>query len=361
MHRLRRLARLLSYPASRAFGTPIARPINLTLSVTFRCSSRCKTCHVSRTDGRELSLAEWRAVFRSLGRAPAWVTVSGGDQFRRLDLPEIVGSIHDLMRPAVINLPMNALLTRRIARALPEIARRTAGSRLVLNLSVDDIGPRHDALRGVPRSFEKVRSTFELARTLRHEHPHVVLGLHTVISRFNVERIETICDALRAWGADSTIAEIAENRVELRTVDCPISPTPAAYRAAVAHLQRRMRERRSAHPVGRLVEALRLEYYDLSAEIVRRAEQVIPCYAGLASAHIAPDGELWGCCVRATPLGNLRHAAWDFDRLWRGERAVAFRRSVRAGECACPLASASYTNMLLAPSSLWRVARNLVY
>ena len=92
--------------------------------------------------------------------------------------------------------------------------------------------------------------------------------------------------------------------------------------------------------------------------ILSERRQVIPCYAGLTSCHIAADGDLWGCCVRAEPVGNLRDVDYDVGRLWYDAPARRFRQSVKAGECACPLASACYTNILLTPGSLVRVGRN---
>ena len=47
------------------------------------------------------------------------------------------------------------------------------------------------------------------------------------------------------------------------------------------------------------------------------------------------------------PQCLLRDVDYDFRRIWFDERAVAERRRVRAGECACPLANAGYTNMLM--------------
>ena len=81
--------------------------------------------------------------------------------------------------------------------------------------------------------------------------------------------------------------------------------------------------------------------------------------AGWASAHLAPDGNLWGCCVRAETMGNLRDFGYDFRTVWRGPAADAFRASVRNKECACPLANASYTYLLLDAPSLARVSANM--
>ncbi len=124
--------------------------------------------------------------------------------------------------------------------------------------------------------------------------------MHTVISKRNVHRIPDIEREARAiFRPDSYIAEVAENRVELKTMDKDITPTTPDFRRAIDHLRNVIGEHRSTHPVARLVESLRLEYYELAARILEEKRQVIDCYAGWASAHLAPDGHVWGCCVRA--------------------------------------------------------------
>src|SRR5262249_39820121 len=74
--------------------------------------------------------------------------------------------------------------------------------------------------------------------------------------------------------------------------------------------------------------------------------QIIPCMAGVASAQIAPNGDVWTCCIRAESVGNLREHGYDFRTTWNTVKANELRRSIKAGECYCPLANASYTNML---------------
>jgi len=73
---------------------------------------------------------------------------------------------------------------------------------------------------------------------------------------------------------------------------------------------------------------LRLEYYALVKRILKEKRQVIPCYAGFASAQIAPDGDVWMCCVRAEPIGNLRESGYNFKKLWFSEKADRIRREI---------------------------------
>ncbi|PYX83796.1 MAG: hypothetical protein DMG68_21840, partial [Acidobacteria bacterium] len=72
------------------------------------------------------------------------------------------------------------------------------------------------------------------------------------------------------------------------------------------------------------------------------------------------DGTVWPCCVRADNLGNLRDHNYDFKTIWFGEKIKEVRRSIAAKECHCPLANASYTNMLHDLPTLGRVAGNLM-
>ena len=354
------LGRLAGYRVAHATGKAQQLPINLTVSVTYSCPSRCATCDIWKKKVDDLSVDEYGKIFRTLEKVPIWVTVSGGDQFLRADLDEIVGLIRVEIEPTIINIPMNGVITERIFSLLPKIAARSVGAELVLNLSVDEIGEAHDRLRGAPNNYEKLIGVAGLIRDLQKTYDHIVMGVHTVISTHNVHRIPEIeREVRRQFQPDSYITEVAENRVELETMHKNITPDPADYRRAVTHLKRAISEKRSVNPVSRLVQSLRLEYYDLATRILEEKRQVIDCYAGWASGHLAPDGHVWGCCTRAESLGNVRDHAYDFREIWLGPVADAFRDSVRNHECACPLANASYTNLLLDAPSLARVGKNM--
>ncbi len=361
MRKLPLLARLAGYRVAHATGKLQQLPINLTVSVTYNCPSRCLTCDIWQKKVDDMSVDEYAKTFDSLNKVPIWVTISGGDQFIRRDLDEIVRLIRTKIEPTIINIPMNGVITERIFDLLPKIAQHSVGSQLVLNLSVDEIGTKHDEIRGADRNWEKLLLVSDLIKDLKKTYDHIVLGVHTVISKHNVDRIPEIAREARAvFQPDSYITEVAENRVELKTIDKDITPDPAAYRRAVATLKDYIRENRSSNPVARLVQSLRLDYYDLAAQILEEKRQVIDCYAGWASAHLAPDGHVWGCCIRAESLGNVRDHGYDFGAVWFGAQADRFRESVKNKECACPLANASYTNMLLEPRTLARVAANMV-
>jgi hypothetical protein len=55
-------------------------------------------------------------------------------------------------------------------------------------------------------------------------------------------------------------------------------------------------------------------------------------------------------------MGNLRDHDYDFGSVWRTGKADQLRRSIKAGECYCPLANAAYTNMLTHTPTVTKVA-----
>ncbi len=189
--------------------------------------------------------------------------------------------------------------------------------------------------------------------------PNLTVGIHSVISVFSVGHLDELIAYADQSQADQFITEIAEPRVELDTVGLPITPDPETYAQAIDRLIGYV-ESKQFSGLSRITEAFRVEYYKLVKRILEEQDQVIDCYAGWASTQIYADGTVWPCCVRADNLGNLRDHNYDFKEIWFGEAINGVRRSIAAKECHCPLANASYTNMLLDAPTLSRVGAKFI-
>lgn len=345
------------YMLFRRFNTPKILPLNLTVSVSYHCNSRCRTCNVWKKKVNEFTLEEFDRTFASLQKSPYWLTVSGGEPFLRKDIADICVSAYHNFEPGIINIPTNGILSSTIPGRVEEIAKACPESQVIINLSIDGIGEDHDLIRGVKDNFAKSMKTYEALSAL--ELPNLSLGIHTVISRLNVQKVPEIFRYFQERHPDSYITEIAEERVELDTIGTGISPSPEEYGKAIDFLLEATSSGTSAG-ISRITQAFRREYYRDVKEVLRTRRQVLPCYAGFVSAQIAPDGDVWACCVRADPIGNLRETDYDFSAIWFGERAKKQRASIKNQECCCPLANAHYTNMLCSPARLLSVGKRLL-
>jgi MoaA/NifB/PqqE/SkfB family radical SAM enzyme len=352
------LPRIPLFKLYRKFGWPQLLPLNLTLSPSPKCNSRCLTCNIWMKREDELSIDEWDKVLASLGKAPYWFTISGGEPLMYPHVVELAELAYRHCAPGVINIPTNSLLptipdrVERIAKACPE-------SQLIINLSLDGIGAKHDYIRGIPGNFVKFEERLRQLLSLKKKFKNLTIGIHSVVSVFSVGHLDELIAYADKSGADQFITEIAEPRVELDTVGLPITPSQKDYTQAIDRLITYV-ESKQFSGVAKITEALRVEYYKLVKRILDEKDQVIDCYAGWVSAQIYANGTVWPCCVRADNLGNLRDHHYDFKEIWFGEKIREVRRSIAAKECHCPLANASYTNMLHDIPTLTRVARKIM-
>lgn len=352
------LARVPLFRAYRSWGWPQLLPLNITLSPSPRCNSRCLTCNIWMKRENELTLDEWDKSLASLGQAPYWFTISGGEPFMFPGIVELAQLAYEHCRPGIINIPTNSILST-IPDKVERIATSCPDSQLIINLSLDGVGEKHDYIRGIPGNFERFEERLIQLLELRERLPNLTIGIHSVISVFSVGHLDELIAYADQSGADQFITEIAEPRVELDTVGLPITPDREDYNAAIDRLIAYV-ESKQYRGVARITEAFRVEYYKLVKRILEEEDQVIDCYAGWASAQIYADGTVWPCCVRADKLGNLRDHNYDFKEIWFGEAIKEVRRSIAAKECHCPLANASYTNMLIDIPTVSRVAAKVI-
>ena len=353
------LWRIPAFKLYRRFNWPKMLPLNFTLSPSPKCNSRCLTCNIWMKRENELTIEEWEKVLRSLGRAPYWFTISGGEPLMYPHAVELAELVYRYCRPGVINIPTNGIL-ESIPDWVERIARMCVESQLIINLSLDGIGTKHDYIRGVPGNFEKFEKRLQQLLALRNRLPNLTIGIHSVISVFSIDQLPELIAYADRSGADQFITEIAEPRIELDTVGLPITPTPEAYRNAIDRLITYI-ESKPFKGMARFTEAFRSEYYRLVKQILERQDQVIDCYAGWVSAQIYADGTVWPCCVRADDLGNLRDHGYDFRKIWFGEQIKKVRQSISRKECHCPLANASYTNMLHDIPTMARISTKLIW
>jgi len=311
----------------------------------------------------EFTSEEFGHVFKSLGEVPFWITLSGGEPFLRSDLPEICEVASKYCKPAVITIPTNGLLPDSIEDSCRAILRGIGDTELLINLSLDGVGTRHDEIRGVPGNFRRVVDSYDRLNALKKGHENLKVGIHTVVSEFNIKELSEIYDFSKELAPDNYITEIAEERAELYNQGRDITPDPHRYSTAINDLILRMRQEafHSRSPLARARHAFRLSYYEIVERVLREKRQIVPCYASLASCHITPFGDVWPCCVLGynSVIGNLRESGYDFRKLWFSEKADVIRRYVKDGRCACPLANAHYTSMLCDFPTLARVMADL--
>ncbi len=341
---LKILIKTFFFKMQRTFGFPWLLPINYTISLSYRCNSRCKTCQIYKKRSKELSINEYKQFFKQLGKSPYLITFSGGEPFLRRDIVGIVKVAYDISKPKIINITTNGLLHKKVISNVLDICRHCTKSIININISIDEIGSANDEIRGVEGAYQKAILTFQGLKKIQGKATNLNLGIHTVISRFNSQNFAYISQTLLDLKPDTYLTEIAENRTELSTMNKQIAPAPWNYASAADLLIHRMK---NDHYKGlnKITQAFRLHYYRMVKKIVLSKQKVYDCYAGIASMQLSPAGDVWFCCMKAKSIGNIKDK--KFKKIWGSKTAKQMRKEIKKTNCYCPLANTAYTNMLM--------------
>lgn len=339
------------------FNFPRLYPINLTISITNGCNCRCLTCNIWKDKLQELTLEEYEKIFKSIKSPPYWIILSGGEPFLREDIEDVCKLIKKYIKPKFLNIPTNATLDDTYDLLL-EILKILSDVNVIVNVSFDGTEEVHNEIRNIPDGFKKTLENYKRLKKIKS--PNFTLGTGTVISKFNIKNAEEIIELIKELGPSSSSFEIAEERKELKTKNLPITPGLQEYQNFLKTIRNFTKNKKYHNLTSQINKSLREVYYKLSEEILDKKTQVIPCYAGFASAHIFANGEVWECCVEGSRFGNLREVNYDFSKLWFSKEADKIRKKVKNKECFCPLASATYTNILFDLKSLIKVGKNFL-
>lgn len=348
-------------------------PLNFTFSVTNLCQSKCRTCAIWKLyrdnpakRNEELAIDEIERIFRSLGHIYLF-NISGGEPFLRQDLPQIIKFACIYLTPSVIHIPTNAIAVDMVEQKTLEILKIindiNPAIQITIKPSLDHIGERHDDIRGVKGNFNKVIDLFHRLKGCQKKYKNLHVELGTIISSWNVNDIEEISGFVTGLAPDSYRNEIAEQRSEMFNREDPVTPGPEEYRKAVDIFIKQIRAKKSNKIFfQRINNAFRLVYYDLAIRTLREDRQIIPCYAGISNAHMTPYGDIWPCCTLGyeMSMGNLREFNYNFKAAWNSPKAKEIRGYISKGDCHCPLANQTYSNILMHLPSMLKVMKNLV-
>jgi len=326
--------------ARMLFRRPFTPP-TLNLLVTLRCDMRCRHCFLwaqledaPRAD--ELAPAEIEALARSMGPLFSLV-ISGGEPFLRKDLAEIARVFHEHNRVKVLTLLTGGQMTGRVREVVREILARSPEILVVVGVSLDGVGARHDEIRQKSGAFDRAVRTVRMLKDLAASEPRVSVQACTCLTGLNQDHIFDLYAYLRD--------DLRPDRIAVNLVRQD-APDPRAREFDPAVYERLVRQVREDTCSGRLrnrfgfdrfafMTVADLRMTRLIAATLRTGRPQVRCRAGSVSAVVFPDGSVFPCEMKPG-WGNLREFDFDFRRFWTARRAQARREGTLPGRtCFC--------------------------
>lgn len=323
-------------------------PAQLIFFVTSCCNSRCRHCFYWRELNKklkdELNLEEIQKISRSMGRI-FWLFISGGEPFIRDDLPEICQTFYQNNRVNSIIIPTNGILMEKIVKDIEIIAKSCPNAKLVIQISIDEIGERHDKIRGVPGNFAKIEKLVPELKKLQAKYKNLAIQANIVFCQYNQDRMIKIYDHLyQQFELDNICLSLVRGEpkeIGAKEVDLE------KYWRAHQHLRKTRRFRQYTPLLSYLITQKEDMQVEVFLSSFRQKRAIIPCLASRQSVVLYPNGDLALCELRPEKYGNLRDVSYDFSRLWQSQKAEELRRA--AQNCYCTQECVYTTNVFLNP------------
>lgn len=186
MSLMQKIRGVLKYARIRLRGGPIL----VNMEVTHFCNAKCDFCDFWKTE-RSGKVTDYDYVDALRRFDPLCVTLTGGEPTINKHLPEVVRNIKASFGFIYVGMVTHgSLLTLEKAQALWD-----AGIDQIA-ISLNFLGPEHDAERGIPGLFDHL-NTLIPAMTARG----INVVLNTVVMQDNLDHIAPIALQARAWGA----------------------------------------------------------------------------------------------------------------------------------------------------------------
>ena len=164
----------------------IPNPGFVTFFNTDRCNLKCVFCDVWKTQSSkdsEMTLEQTKTVFEKVPKFDVF-RISGGEPFLRTDVSDVVNFVDKQNKPYMIHFTTNGVLKQNILR---NFERFNNPRKIHIKVSIDGTDERHDYVRGVDGTFDKVFKTVKSLIKMRNK-MNFHLGVnHAIVNEKDIQ------------------------------------------------------------------------------------------------------------------------------------------------------------------------------
>lgn len=291
----------------------MAKKLNGTVIVTYRCNARCNMCSRYKAPSRpeeELSIETIRKLPEMY-----FTNITGGEPFIRTDLKEIVAELSKKSDRIVIST--NGFFTERIidlCREFPKVGIR---------ISIEGLEQANNEIRGLPDGFNRGYTT--LKKLVEMGMKDVGFGM-TVQDRNAKDLVPLyrLSDELNMEFATASLHN-SFYFVESRNIIHDRPMVAQAFEDLINELLKSKQPKKW----------FRAYFNHGLINYIYGQKRLLPCDMSFDTFFIDPYGDVMPCngTKDKEVMGNLNRQSWD--ELWNSPEAEAVRQKVRCCERNC--------------------------
>jgi MoaA/NifB/PqqE/SkfB family radical SAM enzyme len=312
----------------------VTTPSFVTYLTTWRCNARCIFCDIWKKESSlkdEMTPPEIETFFSDFKRIDVF-RLSGGEPFLRDDIAEIINRVDSVTAVSMFHITSNGILTERIVRAMEKVKNP---GKVHIKISIDNVGEKHDIIRGVPGAYDRAMETIDRLCALRARRPGFHVGVNQAIvdesEMGSYARLKKILDA-RKVPIYPVIANQPKNGLysDQTAVDpkSSIEPFGTFTRESLDRMRGILLDQNKDNDslAERLVDTYHLT--GLFNRLVHDRNWPNPrCVALNNHLRVLPNGDVPVCLYNSRTVGNAR--LQSIGEIWRNSDIRPYREWVR--------------------------------
>ncbi len=270
------------------------------LAITYQCNSRCQMCGIWKKANPEIiSLGNIENIPGGLRD----INITGGEPFLSQDIILIVKRLTVKSSRASFIISSNGFATEIILAKMKEILKINPG--VGVAISIDGIGQKHDAIRGIPGGFQKAIATVKALQSLGVKK----LRLSFTLGDYNISELKPVYELSQKLDVELSLTLVHSSEQYFNTQNFI---TQKAKMAKV--LDWLIEKELSSWNVKRWLRA----YYAYGMKnLILKGERILPDYSGQDGVFIDPNGDVFPSDISNQKLGNLKEI--DFSAIHKME------------------------------------------
>jgi len=323
-------------------------PATVSIEPTIRCNMHCPMCdrthkedfrkHMEGEMSTELLLENIK-ILGEMGVKQILI-IGGGEPLFRKDIVLLLKTIKQ--QGMICHLWTNGTLFT--LENTPEILKNID----ILTISLDSCyEDEHDKSRGIKGSYAHIMETLKMINKYRED--TLLLRFHSVISKYNINRLDDMVDFAIEHGAGELGGAII-NPFEFAPNDMLFNQNDQEM---VNNKIRCLIEKANQNDIALAgcynpIFDNKMKEYVSKYNLSKECKNPTTCFGLWSMSQIRPNGDVSICCFTYKPIiGNLHKH--NFRELWNSPRAKEMRSLVKKGELldsACKGCSLGKTELL---------------
>lgn len=285
----------------------MAKKLNGTVIVTYRCNARCTMCNRYKAPSKP----EEEISIETIKKLPQmyFTNITGGEPFIRSDLKDIVRELYKKSDRIVIST--NGFFTDRIidlCKKFPNVGIR---------ISIEGLEDTNNAIRGLENGFNRGYTT--LKKLVEMNHPDVGFGM--TVQDANAKDLVPLYELSNEMNMEFATASLHNSFyfVEAKNI---IKDRPMVAQ----NFENLINELLKSNSPKKWFRA----YFNHGLiNYIYGQKRLLPCDMAFDTFFIDPYGDVMPCngTKEKEVMGNLNEQSWD--ELWASEQADKVRAKVR--------------------------------